>query len=405
MFLSLGIILILGFIAGYLLSKIRIPGLIGMIIVGLVIGPYCLDLIDEGILGISSELRQIALVIILTRSGLSLDIESLKKVGRPAVLMCFIPASLEIVGVMLASHYILDLSWFEALLLGSVLGAVSPAVVVPRMISFIDKKMGERHQVPKLILAGSSVDDIYTIVLFYAFLGLVETGSFQISKIALIPATIASGIALGIIIGIILAYLFKRLKTPIIANVIIFFGISLAFLGGEASLKKYFDISAYLAIISSAMVILFMAPNIARDMQKSYNSMWKVFEILLFVLVGAALDFKYSVHNFFPALLVLFIGLAFRMLGVFICMIKTNLTFKERIFAFISYLPKATVQASIGGIALSRGLDCGSIVLTVSVIAIFITAPIGAILIDLLSPKLLPYDKIEVEVVNDELSN
>ena len=389
MVLSLGIILILGFLVGCVLSKIKLPGLVGMIIVGLVIGPYCLGLIDDSILAISTELRQIALVIILTRSGLNLDIESLKKIGRPAILMSFIPATLEIIGVTLISLLMLEISVFEAMLLGSVLAAVSPAVVSPRMIKLIEDRLGERHQVPKLILAGSSVDDIYVIVLFYVFLGLVENNVFNITSILTIPLTITLGILIGILVGLLLSYILKKTNFKITINVLLVLSTSFLMIGLENILKEYVSISSLLGIMVMGVILLFKEPIKSKELSVGYNNLWIFFEIILFVLVGATVDFSYAVNNSLTAILILVVGLLFRTLGVLICLIKTNLNKKERLFTVFSYLPKATVQASIGGIALSLGLYCGSIILTVSVISILITAPIGALLIDKTAKKLL----------------
>ena len=389
MILSIGLILILGFIIGWLLSKIKIPGLVGMIIVGLLIGPYCLGLIDEKILSISTELRQIALVIILTRSGLNLDLDSLKKIGRPAILMSFVPATLEIIGVALISQLLLEVTVFESILLGTVLAAVSPAVVSPRMIKLIEDKFGENHQVPKLILAGSSVDDIYVIVLFYAFLGLVESNTFDFVSVSIIPVSIILGVLLGIIVGFILSYILKKTNFKTTINILIILSFSFLMIALENILKEYISISSLLGIMVVGILILFKNKEKAKELSNGYNNLWIFFEIILFVLVGATVDFSYAINNGLIAILILIIGLLFRTFGVLLCLIKTNLTFKERIFTILAYIPKATVQASIGGIALSLGFSCGSIILTVSVISILITAPIGAILIDNLSSKLL----------------
>lgn len=389
MILSLGLILILGFIIGWLLSKIKIPGLVGMIIVGLLIGPYCLGLIDEKILSISTELRQVALVIILTRSGLNLDIDSLRKIGRPAILMSFIPATLEIIGTTLISQLLLEITIFESILLGTVLAAVSPAVVSPRMIKLIEERFGENHQVPKLILAGSSVDDIYVIVLFYTFLGLVGNNTFDFVSITMIPVTIILGVLLGIIVGLILSYILKKTNFKTAINILIIISSSFLMIGLENMLKDYISISSLLGIMVTGIVLLFRNKEKAKQLSDGYNNLWIFFEIILFVLVGATVDFSYAINNCLMAILILIIGLLFRTLGVLLCLIKTKLTFKERLFTILAYIPKATVQASIGGIALSLGLSCGSIILTVSVISILITAPIGAILIDNLSSKLL----------------
>ena len=387
--LSFGLILLIGFLIGYLLNKIKVPGLVGMIIVGLVFGPYVLNIIDSRILDISSELRQIALIIILTRSGLNLDLKSLKKVGRPAILMCFLPATFEIIGVALLSHFILNLSWIEGLLLGSVLGAVSPAVVSPRMIKLIEEGYGESKAIPELVLAGSSVDDIDTIVLFYSFLGLNQTNNFDFVSILLVPVSIILGIIFGIIVGVILLFIFKKTKLPLAINILILLSVSFLMVGVEYLLKPIISISSLLGIMVIGMILAFKYKEKAKELSNGYNSLWVFFEVILFVLVGASVDFSYALNNFVPSLLVLLGGLIFRSIGVIICVLGTHLTIKEKLFIIFSYLPKATVQASIGGIALSMGLDSGAIILTVSVLAIIITAPTGAFLIDFTSKKFL----------------
>ena len=393
-YLSLGMILLGGFLIGLLLDKIHIPGFVGMILLGILLGPTVLNIIDPEILTISPLLRQLALVIVLTRSGLNLNLQELKKVGRPAILMCFIPATFEIIAVGIASHYLLGLTWFEGFLLGSVLGAVSPAVVSPRMIKLIDQ--GYTHNfIPQIILGGASADDTYTIIIFYAFLGIVEKGTFNGLSVALIPLTIITGIALGIIFGLALAILYKKTSLPLVINILIFFSISLLLLGIEELLKTYFDISALIAIMVMGMIVLLKLPTKAQELSKGYNNLWKFFEILLFVLVGAAVDFRYIIKSGGFGILVLIIGLFFRSIGVYLCLLGTKLSFKERIFCIFAYLPKATVQASIGGIALSLGLPCGATVLAIAVLAIVITAPIGGFLIDTYSNQLQQYPSLE----------
>ncbi len=395
MIYSLGLILIFGFIIGYLLNKVKIPGLVGMIIVGLVIGPYCLNLLAPEMLNISKELRTLALVIILTRSGLNLDLESLKKIGRPAILMCFVPATFEIIGVTIASYYFLNLTIIEGLLMGSVLAAVSPAVVSPRMIKLIDEGYGN---VPKIILAGSSVDDIYVIILFNAFFGLLETNQIDFLSFVSIPTSIILGIILGLILGLLLSIIFKKLKFNATINILLTLGISFLLIGLELIVKPYIQLSALLGIMVMGMIILFKNKEKAVELSKGYNQLWLFFEIILFVLVGATIDISYAINNALLAIITLIIGLLFRVVGVLVSLIKTNLNKKEKLFTVISYLPKATVQASIGGIALAGGLACGSIVLTVSVLSILITAPIGAILIDNFSKKLLNKELIDLNI-------
>lgn len=400
-YLSIGLILVAGFLIGFLLEKIHIPGFIGMIVLGVLLGPTVLNILAPELLSISSILRQIALVVVLTRSGLNLNFRELRKVGRSAILMCFVPATFEIVAVGIAAHFLLDLSWFEGFLLGCVLGAVSPAVVSPRMIRLIQDGYTKKS-IPQIVLAGSSADDTYTIILFYAFLGIVQDGKFDAVSVALIPATILSGIVLGLAVGIALLFFYKKTDFPLAINVLVFFGISLLLLGMEELLKKYFDVSALLAIMVMGMVILFKLPKKAKELSKGYDGIWKFFEILLFVLVGAAVDFNYIIESGGFGILVLLIGLLSRAVGVFLCVVRTGMNWKEKLFCVFSYLPKATVQASIGGIALAMGLPCGGIVLAVAVLAIVITAPIGGILIDLTGRRWLEKEDVPIEGDTEE---
>lgn len=387
-FLSLGLILFLGRLIGYTLDKLHVPGFIGMIVVGILLGPSVFNIIDPKILNISSELRQIALVVVLTRSGLNLNLRELKKVGRSAILMCFIPATFEIVAVGISGHFLLNLSWFESFLLGCVLGAVSPAVISPRMIKLINDGY-TKNSIPQIILAGASADDTYTIILFYAFLGIVQNGSFDALSVSLIPLTIISAIVLGIIFGIGLVYFYKKTNFKTVINVLVFFAFSLILLGLEELIKAYFDISALITIMVMSMIVLYKLPKVASDLSDGFNKIWKFFEILLFVLVGAAVEFKYILTAGGYGILVLAIGLLFRSLGVYLCVLGTKLDFKEKLFCIFAYLPKATVQASIGGIALSLGLECGGVVLAIAVLAIVITAPIGGFLIDIFGKRWL----------------
>lgn len=392
-FLSLGLILFFGWLIGFILDKLHVPGFIGMIVVGILLGPSVFNIIDPKILDISSELRQIALVVVLTRSGLNLNLKELNKVGRSAILMCFLPATFEIVAVGVSGHFLLNLSWFESFLLGCVLGAVSPAVISPRMIKLINEGY-TKNSIPQIILAGASADDTYTIILFYAFLGIVQNGNFNVLGVSLIPLTIITAILLGILIGFSLVYLYKKTNFKNVINILIFFSISLILLGLEELIKAYFDISALITIMVMGMVVLYKIPKTANELSNGFSKIWNFFEILLFVLVGAAVEFKYIVSASGYGILVLAIGLIFRSLGVYLCVIGTKLNFKEKLFCIFAYLPKATVQASIGGIALSLGLECWGIVLAVAVLAIVITAPVGGFLIDIFGKKRLSKEDI-----------
>jgi NhaP-type Na+/H+ or K+/H+ antiporter len=390
MFLSLFIIFTLGIFGGLIFEKIRLPKLIWYIVLGILIGPSVLNIVDETLITISSYLRQIALILILTRSGLSLSINNLKKIGRPAILMCFIPACFEIIGVLIFAPIFLNITYLEALLLGSVLAAVSPAIVVPRMIKLIEEGYGKDKNVAELVLAGASVDDIFVIVLFYAFKGLVSTNVFNGWNIIQIPISIVLGMLLGTIVGFLVAFIIKKTKTNTIINVILMLGLSFGMLYLEEILKPYISVSALLAIIIMGLIIALIRKEESKEIQKSYNSLWNGFEILLFVLVGIATNINYAFSdNGVMILGLIIIALIFRSLGVIVCLIATKFHWKEKLFIILSFIPKATVQASIGAIALTEGLDCGDIVLTSAVVSILFTAPIGAILIDNTYKKLL----------------
>ena len=389
-FLSLFIIFGGGILGGFLFEKIKLPKLVWYIILGILIGPSLFNIVDDTLLSISSHLRQIALVIILTRSGLSLDIKSLKKIGRPAILMCFLPACFEIVGITIFGPMLLGISYFEALLLGSVLAAVSPAVVVPRMIRLMEEGYGKEHCVPELVMAGASCDDIFVIVLFYSFKNLVATSTFDAWSVGQIPISIVSGVILGIGVGFLMVLAIRYMKLNRIAHVVLMLGLSFGMLALENALKPYFSVSSLLAIIVMAFVVGIFKKEEAKELQKSYNGLWQGFEILLFALVGVAVDVRYAFSKEGAIIVgLVFIALVFRSLGVLCSVIATNFTWKEKLYIVLSYLPKATVQASIGAIALSEGLACGTLVLTAAVVAILITAPLGAILMDSLKNKLL----------------
>ena len=389
-FLSLFIIFGGGILGGFLFEKIKLPKLVWYIILGILIGPSLFNIVDDTLLSISSHLRQIALVIILTRSGLSLDIKSLKKIGRPAILMCFLPACFEIVGITIFGPMLLGISYFEALLLGSVLAAVSPAVVVPRMIRLMEEGYGKQHCVPELVMAGASCDDIFVIVLFYSFKNLVATSTFDAWSVGQIPISIVSGVILGIGVGFLMVLAIRYMKLNRIAHVVSMLGLSFGMLALENALKPYFSVSSLLAIIVMAFVVGIFKKEEAKELQKSYNGLWHGFEILLFALVGVAVDVRYAFSKEGAIIVgLVFIALVFRSLGVLCSVIATNFTWKEKLYIVLSYLPKATVQASIGAIALSEGLACGTLVLTAAVVAILITAPLGAILMDNLKNKLL----------------
>ena len=389
MLLSIAVILLTGLLLGGLFSKIKLPSLLGMIIVGIVLGPHALNLIDESILNISADLRQIALVIILTRAGLSLDISDLKRVGRPAILMCFVPACVEIIGTVLLAPLLLGISTLEAAVMGSVLAAVSPAVIVPRMIRLMEEGYGVDKSIPQLILAGASVDDVFVIVIFTAFTSLASTGELSPVSILQIPVSIVLGIVAGVIVGMVLVKFFRTFHMRDSVKLLIILSFSFLLIEMQNQLEGIVPFSGLLAIMSLGIVIKRKYDILAKRLSGKYNKLWVAAEIFLFVLVGATVDLKYAAVAGVSAVLLVAGALVFRMIGVALCLIKTDLSRKERLFCMVAYVPKATVQAAIGAIPLTMGLSCGQIVLTIAVLSILITAPFGAICIDNLYKKLL----------------
>ncbi|MDD7333414.1 MAG: cation:proton antiporter [Lachnospiraceae bacterium] len=389
MLLSIALILLTGLLLGGLFSKIKLPSLLGMIIVGIVLGPHALNLIDESILNISADLRQIALVIILTRAGLSLDISDLKRVGRPAILMCFVPACVEIIGTVLLAPLLLGISTLEAAIMGSVLAAVSPAVIVPRMIRLMEEGYGVDKSIPQLILAGASVDDVFVIVIFTAFTSLASTGELSPVSILQIPVSIVLGIIVGVIVGMVLVKFFRMFHMRDSVKLLIILSFSFLLIELQNQLEGIVPFSGLLAIMSLGIVIKRKYDILAKRLSGKYNKLWVAAEIFLFVLVGATVDLKYAAVAGVSAVLLVAGALVFRMIGVALCLIKTDLSRKERLFCMVAYVPKATVQAAIGAIPLTMGLSCGQIVLTVAVLSILITAPFGAICIDNLYKTLL----------------
>ena len=389
MLTSIAIILLFGLFGGWIFQKIKLPSLIGMIIVGIIISPYALNLIDESILTISSDIRQIALVIILTRAGLSLDISDLKKVGRPAVFLCFLPACVEIIGTIILAPIIFGISVLESAIIGSVIAAVSPAVVVPRMIRLINEGYGKQNSIPQLILAGASVDDVFVIVIFTALTSLASTGTISVMSFIQIPISIILGVLLGVGVGLILSVFFKKVQINNTVKAIIMLGISFLILEIQDRLADIISISGLLAIMSMGIVLKQKQAVASSQLSAKYNQLWKGAEIFLFVLVGATIDLRYVKSAGVMAILLVLGALVFRMVGVAFSLFKTNLTRKERLFCMVAYTPKATVQAAIGAIPLSMGLECGNLVLTVAVLSILITAPFGAICVDNLYKRLL----------------
>ena len=389
MLLSISLILILGMFMGWICQKIKLPSLLGMLITGIVLGPYVLNLLDDSILGISAELRKIALIIILTRAGLGLDLSGLKKIGRPAVLMCFVPASFELIGMILLAPKLMGLTVLEAAIMGAVLAAVSPAVVVPRMVKLMDEGYGVNEGIPQLILAGASVDDVYVIVLFSTFVGMMQGEGASILKFVNIPISIFLGIAIGLLIGVLLAYFFKKMHIRDTSKVLIILSISFLLVVMEDKLSTPITFSALIAIMFIGIGLQKKRETVAKRLSVKYGKLWVAAEVFLFVLVGATVNIGYLGKVGVKALIVIIGALVFRMFGVFVCLLGTSLKRKERLFTMLAYTPKATVQAAIGGIPLALGFTCGDLVLTVAVLAIVLTAPLGAFSIDLSYKKLL----------------
>ncbi len=389
MLTSIAIILLLGLVTGWLFSKVKLPSLLGMILVGIILSPHCLNMIDESILMISGDLRQIALVIILTRAGLSLNISDLKKVGRPAVLMCFLPACVEMVGTILFAPVLLGVSVLEAAVIGSVIAAVSPAVIVPRMIKLIEEGYGQEKSIPQLILAGASVDDVFVIVVFTVFTTLAATGEISASNFLQIPVSIALGVLLGCAVGMILVSFFRKYHMRDSVKILIILSVSFLLLEIQNRLEGVIPVSGLLAIMSMGIIINQKYSVLAKRLSVKYNKLWLGAEIFLFVLVGVAVDLKYAMAAGVTVIVLIVLALLFRMTGVAVSLIRTKLTKRERVFCMIAYTPKATVQAAIGTIPMTMGLECGSIVLTVAVVSILITAPFGAICVDNMYKKLL----------------
>lgn len=395
MLTSLSLIFLVGLSMAFICRKIKLPRIIGMLITGIALGPFVLDLLDPQILGISSELRQTALIIILIKAGLSLNISDLKKVGRPAVLMSFLPALFEIGAFVLLAPRLLHITVLDSAIMGAVLGAVSPAVVVPRMVQLMDENCGTDKQIPQLILAGASLDDVFVIVLFSTFINMAQGGSAKIMDFVNIPISIILGILLGAAFGFVLAFLFElahkrgnSMRQSI--KTIILIGAAFLLMAIETWLEGTVSISGLLAVMSMACVIqLRCRKEVSDDLSAKYGRLWLAAEVILFVLVGAAVDIRYTLQAGAMAVLVIFIALIFRSVGVLVCLIGTKLNRKEKLYCIIAYLPKATVQAAIGSVPLSLGLPCGNIVLSVAVLSILITAPLGAILMDLTYKKLL----------------
>ena len=389
MLFSIALLLLGGMFAGWLCRKLRLPALLGMILVGVLAGPAVLDLIDGSILGISSQLRKIALIIILSRAGLTLNLEDLKKNGRPAVLMCFVPAAFEITGMILLAPVLLPVTRLEAAVMGSVVAAVSPAVIVPKMIKLMEEGYGVRKGIPQIILAGASVDDVFVIVLFSAFTSLAQGKEISVISFVNIPVSILLGAVIGMVLGYALASYFQRVGVRDAVKLLVFLSVSFLLTAAEGSLHTGITFSGLIAVMFMGIGLQRKKMDSAKMLSGKFNQMWVFAEVILFTLVGASVDISYVSSAGLAAVILIFAVLVFRMLGVCLCMAGTKLNWKERIFCMLAYMPKATVQAAIGGLPMAMGLPCGKIVLTVAVLAIFITAPLGAFLIDATYQKLL----------------
>lgn len=386
---SIALIMLIGMSAGWVCRKVKLPGLIGMLFTGIILGPYVLNMLDSSILLVSADIRKIALVIILTRAGLTLNLEDLKKVGRPAFLMCFVPATFEMIGMIILAPRLLDVSLIEAAVIGAVVAAVSPAVVVPEMIKLMEEGYGTKQGIPQLILAGASVDDVYVIVMFTAFTSLAQGSNVSVMSFVNIPVSIIFGIIIGIIIGKALAVVWKKVHIRDTVKAAIFLSVALLLVGVEASLNTPITFASLISVMFIGIALKKDRPEVAFRLSQKYNKMWVWAEVMLFVLVGATVDIGYVAYAGVSAIVIIIGALIFRMAGVALCMAGTKLKLKERAFCMLAYTPKATVQAAIGGVPLSMGLACGNTVLIVAVLAIIITAPLGAFAIDMTYRKLL----------------
>lgn len=398
MLTSLSLIFLVGLAMGAICRKLKLPRIIGMLVTGIVLGPYVLDWLDPSILSISADLRKMALIIILLKAGLSLNLQDLKKAGRSAVLLSFVPASCELLGYVLLAPVILGITRVEAAVMGAVLAAVSPAVVVPRMVSLMEKKYGTDKAIPQMILAGASCDDIFVIVLFTTFLGMAQGGSADMMDFVNIPVSIVLGILLGAVVGYGLYLFFETAyaRKHCVRNsmkVIIVLGFSFLLIAIEGWLEGKIAVSGLLAVVSMACVIkLKSTAFVSKRLSEKFGKLWLAAEVMLFVLVGAAVDIRYTLKAGVAAIIMILAALVFRSIGVLLCVAGTKLTWKERLFCVIAYLPKATVQAAIGSVPLAAGLSCGNIVLSVAIMAIVITAPLGALGIDSSYKKLLKHE-------------
>lgn len=389
MLLSIALIILISLMLAKIMKIIHIPPMIGMLLAGVILGPYVLDLIADPILMVSSELRQMALIVILLRAGLALKLEDFKKMGRPALFLAFVPATFELLGVMLLAPLFFDISLLEAALLGSILAAVSPAVVVPRMIHLMESGYGKKKHIPQLILSGASLDDVYVIILFTSFLQSILHDDFSLSILIQVPSSIILGIGLGLLVGWLSVYFFKKVHVRDTVKVLILFSLSFLFLVLEDAIKPTVFMSGLLAVMTCGGMIHHTYPVLAKRLVSKFEKIWVIAEIILFVMVGAAVNLSVIPSIGYQAVLLIIGALIFRIIGVYVALIKTSLVLKEKLFVSLSYIPKATVQAAVGAIPLTMGLSSGYLMLAIAVLAILVTAPLGATLIDWTSTHLL----------------
>lgn len=392
MLTSLAYLFLLGLLLGGLAQRLRLPPLVGMLLTGILLGPQVFNLLSGSLLSVSAELRQLALIIILTRAGLALNMDDLRQAGRPALLMCFVPACFEICGVVLLAPLLLGVTVVEATVMGAVLAAVSPAVVVPRMLKLMEEGYGAARKIPQLIMAGASADDVFVIVLFAAFTGLAKGEGFSPAALIGVPVSILTGIAAGLVVGVLLAVFFTRVHIRDTGKVLIFLSSAFLLVALEHALEGHFSFSGLLAVMAAGMALSRRRADLGKRLSAKFSKLWVAAELLLFALVGATVNLKYALAAGGAAILVLLGALIFRMAGVYCCMLGSKLMRRERLFCMLAYLPKATVQAAIGAVPLSMGLACGNLVLTVAVLAILITAPLGALAIDITYKRLLKRD-------------
>lgn len=388
MLLSVGLIIILGLLLGWLASKLHLPRIIGMLLAGVILGPHFLNLLDSSIIDISVDLRKIALIIIIVRAGLSLDITDLKKTGRPAVMLCFIPATFEMLAFVIFAPAIMGVTRLQAAILGAVMGAVSPAVTVPRLTKMIDDGYGVKKGIPQMLIAGASADDIYVIVLFTTLVGIEAGGSMDAMSLLRIPLEIILGTLLGAVTGIILSVFFKKVHMRDSLKITIIMALSMLMYWVEGLVP----VSGLLAVMTTGIAVNMRRPDVSKRLSAKFSKLWVAAEIFLFVLVGSTVNIEYVTRAGIGMAVMLFIGLLFREAGTWLSILKTGLNKKEIAFCLISEIPKATVQAAIGGVPLAMGLSCGDTVLTMAVLAIVITAPIGAIGMDMTEHRLISKD-------------